>query len=403
MSLILLIDLDDTLISNSMDTFIPAYLNALGNHLADFGEPKLFISELLAATQIMIKNDSPETTLKAKFDQVYYPQIGIKYDEIHPSIEDFYANAFPSLINLTESRNTAIELVQNALDRGYKIAIATNPIFPRTAINQRLRWGNLSPEIFDFILVTSYEDFHFAKPNPAYFAEILAQTGWLELPVIMIGNDKDADICPARELGLATFRIDQDTNSLNNPNNNGPPSGRGDLSEVLDWIDEHPLEKFQPQFESKNAITAILKSTPAALDTITRGMPKETWAKSANQGEWSPTEIICHLRDVDKDIYLPRIKTILSKENPFIEAIDADKWAEERKYYLQDGEIALQEYITHRLQLLEILESTEDKELEKEARHTILGPTTLLELFKISARHDRLHIQQIFHTLNLQK
>jgi hypothetical protein len=310
---------------------------------------------------------------------------------------------FPSLQNLSESRNDAIELVQNAFDRGYKVAVATNPVFPRTAINHRLSWGNLSPETFDFDMITSYEDFHFAKPNPAYYAEILAQMGWLELPVIMIGNDKHADIDPARELGMATFWVGQEIGSLKNPFKNGPPSGVGELVEILDWIDKQSIDDFQPQFESKNAITAILKSTPAALGTITRGMTKETWSTRANPDEWSPTEIICHLRDVDQEIYIPRIKTILSSENSFIEAIDADKWAEERKYHEQDGEAALQEFIKHRMQLLEILESTEIREWNKEARHTIFGPTTLRELYRISARHDRLHIQQLSHTLYLLK
>jgi FMN phosphatase YigB (HAD superfamily) len=399
MSLILLIDLDDTLISNSMDTFIPAYLHALGSNLAEFGDPESIISKLLSATDIMMKNDSPDITLKEKFDQNYYPQIGVEYDEIQPAINDFYSNHFPSLQKHTESRNEAIELVQRAFERGYKVVIATNPLFPITAIHQRLNWGNLSPDSFDFSVITSYENFHFAKPNPAYFAEILAQIGWSDLPVIMIGNDKQADIDPAREFGLATFWVHKEEDSTDNHSSNHPPSGIGWLNGILDWIDAQPIESLRPQFDSPTAITAILKSTPAALSTITQWINPETWNTSMNQEEWSSTEIICHLRDVDQEIYIPRIKTILSANNSFIEAVDADKWAEERRYREQDGASALQEFIQHRLKLLEILASVKQKEWKKEARHTIFGPTSLKELFRISARHDRLHIQQLFQTL----
>jgi len=386
-----------------MDTFIPAYLHALGQHLAEFGDPNELITKLLKATQTMMENNSPGTTLKEKFDQTYYPQIGIDYNELHPVIEDFYSNCFPSLQSLTKSRKDAIELVQKAFMRGYEVAVATNPVFPRTAINQRLEWGDLSPEIYNFATITSYEDFHFAKPNPAYFAEILAQIGWPELPVIMIGNDINADINPAKELGLATFWINQNNDSHKKLIKNEPPSGTGELVEFLDWIDEKPLDHFHPQFESQSAITAILKSTPAALGTITQGMSPKEWSLKVNPNEWSPTEVICHLRDVDNEIYLPRIKKILSTENSFIEAIDADKWAEERKYHEQNGESALQEFIKYRIELLEILETTHNGQWKKETRHTIFGPTTLLELNRISARHDRLHIQQLFHNPYFRK
>ena len=55
--------------------------------------------------------------------------------------------------------------------------VATNPIFPRKAILHRLSWAGLAPEQVPFALITDYERFHFAKPNPAFFAEILAQLG----------------------------------------------------------------------------------------------------------------------------------------------------------------------------------------------------------------------------------
>ncbi len=48
----ILLDLDDTLLANSMDTFLPAYFQALGSHLAGIVDQGEMLNELIAGTQI---------------------------------------------------------------------------------------------------------------------------------------------------------------------------------------------------------------------------------------------------------------------------------------------------------------------------------------------------------------
>ena len=91
------------------------------------------------------------------------------------------------------------------------LAIATNPLFPLTAIEQRLDWAGLSPEEYPFSIVPSYENAHFAKPNPAFLAELLARLGWPEGPVVMVGDDPDNDVRCGLELGLARFLVEGST------------------------------------------------------------------------------------------------------------------------------------------------------------------------------------------------
>ena len=56
LTLTLLIDLDDTLLVNSMETFIPAYLTALGKQLADHTPPEQMAKTMMIATQRMFAN-----------------------------------------------------------------------------------------------------------------------------------------------------------------------------------------------------------------------------------------------------------------------------------------------------------------------------------------------------------
>lgn len=386
-----------------MDTFVPVYLETLGKHLANHGDPELLISEFLAAFESMMRNTRPDFTLKETFDENFYPQTGIDYETLHPVIDDYYINHFSSLKYLTKPREDALALVQEAIKRKYRIVVATNPIFPKSAINQRLNWGNLPPDDYEFPIVTTYENFHYTKPNPAYFAEILAQMGWIDAPAVMIGNDMKADIKPARVMGLPTYWVKNDNDYAKPSPEETPSYAYGGLGNIMDWIDSQPRERLQPNFSTPRAITAILYSTPAALNTFTRGFTDKEWNANINDNEWGPTEILCHLRDVDQEIYLPRIHSILSEDNPFIEAIDADRWAVERRYKEQDGYKVLTEFINNRKKILDIISNFEGEDWKKEARHTIFGPTIMLELLQIFARHDRLHIQQFHQTLNTIK
>jgi hypothetical protein len=111
------------------------------------------------------------------------------------------------------------------------------------------------------------------------------------------------------------------------------------------------------------------------------------------------TEIICHLRDVEREVNLPRIRKLLEEENPFLVGEVTDRWVEERHYVKQNGSQALADFITSRKEAIGLLNGLQI-EWSKTARHTIFGPTTLLELVGIITGHDRAHIQQIWKTMH---
>ena len=55
----LLVDLDDTLLQNSMEIFAPPYYKALSTHLAAFVAPEVMLPKLLEGTNAMLKNTDP--------------------------------------------------------------------------------------------------------------------------------------------------------------------------------------------------------------------------------------------------------------------------------------------------------------------------------------------------------
>ena len=375
-----------------METFIPAYLDALGEHLAEYVPPDKMVPTLLASTQLMLQNQRPDLSLKQVFDQAFFPALEIDQDDFQEQIDSFYVEKFPSLEALTQFRPEAVQMVEGAFARGYNVVIASNPLFPLTAILQRLDWAGLPRQKFPFRLIPSYESFFFAKPNTAFFAETLSRLGWPEGPVVMVGDDFNLDIAPARKMGIGTFWINNNEHPLNE--NPDVSDGQGTLADLLPWLDATPSEHLLPDYTHPESMLAILRSTPAVLEAISGDLDNLTWTKHPEPGEWSFTEILCHFRDVDAEVNLPRIVSVLQETNPFIPGIDTDQWAEERIYFCQNGREALQDFISSRIELLDILDGLKSDDWTRPARHAIFGPTILKELISIIVGHDRLHVRQ---------
>jgi len=171
------------------------------------------------------------------------------------------------------------------------------------------------------------------------------------------------------------------------------------LEDLLPWLDAQPPASLLPDFTNPLAQQAILRATPAALSTLLNGRSAEDLLYQPAPGEWSPTEVLCHLRDVEHEVNLPRLRTILASANPFIPGQDTDPWALERQYQQQDCLEAQTDFLYARLELLALLASLSENDWERSARHAIFGPTRLAELVNIIASHDRLHVRQVFQSL----
>jgi FMN phosphatase YigB (HAD superfamily) len=397
MILTVLLDLDGTLLDNKMDSFLEGYLMAFSRHVHSIIDPGIFVSELLSATKQMVLNRRPDRTLEEVFDEAFYPAIHQRKEDLRDQIDSFYKEVFPALKPLTNTKPEAIRLVEAAFKRGYQVCIATNPLFPLTAIHQRLDWAGLSPQEYPFSLIPSYETFHFAKPNPAFYSEFLGVIGQPEGPVVMVGNDPVSDIAAASQAGLATFWLDDDI--LTTPQGAEKTIAHHSLDDFLPWLDSIPLEELSPDYSTAHAILANLAGNAAAIDSLSRQMPPSARIKQPSPSEWSFAEIMCHLRDVEAEVNLPRIRKVIQESNPFIPGKDTDPWASERQYILQDCMEALGSFLSSRIELLSILDGLSPEDWQRPARHAILGPTHIQELMGIIASHDRLHIQQAYQVL----
>jgi phosphoglycolate phosphatase-like HAD superfamily hydrolase len=195
----ILFDLDGTLL-DQMDAFLPHYFQGLAACLAHILPPDEFITHLMRASNAMMANDGRATNEEV-FSAAFYPLAGHSRQELEPIFMDFYANDYPALRKYTRHKPEARQVVQKAFDLGCDVVIATNPVFPATAIKQRMEWGGVAG--FPYQLVTTYENSRACKPNLLYYEQVLESIGHRAEACLVVG-DEDGDMVAAH-LGCATF------------------------------------------------------------------------------------------------------------------------------------------------------------------------------------------------------
>ena len=393
MTLTLLLDLDDTLLNTNLGAFVPAYFQALAKELSPQIAPEKMFRALISGTRLMSESEDFSHTLEEIFNADFYPQVNIPQNELSLAIEEFYDNVFPTLAGLTSQKPEAKPFVDWAFAQGYRIAVATDPLLPRKATYHRLRWAGFDPEQFE--LVSTFDHFHFSKTHPAYYAEVLGRMGWPDGPVLMVGNDMERDISPAQKLGLETYHVD-DGSAVGS----GPDAGvRGNLQDLRLWLESTDLASLTPSFKSIDSLLGILSATPAALNGLSRGLDPVAWAHEPTPDDWSLTELVCHMRDTEREIHHMQIKLFREQNEPFIPRPDTSVWASQRDYLHENGKAALKEFNDARRETLALLQNIEKKEWGRKARHAIFGPTNFLEVISFIADHDRMHVQQAWSIL----
>jgi HAD superfamily hydrolase (TIGR01549 family) len=202
-----LFDLDNTLLGNDMDVFLPHYFSWCGSFARRFMSEDEFMGTLLLASRAMVENTDPEVTNSEVFWTRFSELSGLDGEQIETEFDIFYRDEFYRLRDKTEYSPTASRLMDASVRRGLQIVIATNPMFPRRAIEARLSWAGVPVTDYAYDLVTTMENMHATKPHREYYREILEKIGCEPSEALMVGDDWERDIEPAIDLGLYTFWI----------------------------------------------------------------------------------------------------------------------------------------------------------------------------------------------------
>ncbi|MBP3583229.1 MAG: HAD family hydrolase [Clostridia bacterium] len=199
---VILFDLDGTLLPLDQNYFVRVYFKSLTEKLAGDGyDPKRFSEAMKVGIYKMVTNDGSDTNENIfwkSFSEAYGKDCRV--DE--PLFEEFYDKSFPKIQSEVGYSSRADEVVKELKSRGYRLVLATNPVFPRVATLERMRWAGISRE--DFEIITTYENSRYTKPNPDYYRTLAKAIGVLPEECLMVGNDTTDD-GNAKKAGMKVF------------------------------------------------------------------------------------------------------------------------------------------------------------------------------------------------------
>ena len=208
-----LFDLDATLLPMDQNEFIEEYFKSLSAKMAKYGyEPKKLVEAMWSGVKAMVLNTGDKTNEQSFWNEfkAIFGDKALKDVEIH---KDYYENDFDSLKKVCGYTPKSNDLVKHLKEKGIKVVLATNPVYPLIATEKRIAWAGLDKN--DFELVTTYENSCHCKPNPKYYNEILEKLNLKPNECVMVGNDAQEDMI-AEELGIKVFLL---TDNLLNPKN----------------------------------------------------------------------------------------------------------------------------------------------------------------------------------------
>ena len=202
-----LFDLDGTLLPMDMDEFTNGYFKFLVKKAmssSDRYSPDELIKTIWGGVKAMVMNKGEKCNEDA-FWEYFASVYGEDALADRKIFDDFYANDFICAKDFTGYNAEAKQAVEEIKREGYKVVLATNPIFPETATRQRVEWTGM--DVSDFEAFTTYENCRYCKPNPEYYTELLVSLDMKPEESLMVGNDVEEDMEAGLKAGMQVFLI----------------------------------------------------------------------------------------------------------------------------------------------------------------------------------------------------
>lgn len=225
-----LFDLDGTLLSMDQDEFMKAYFGSLAKKLAAIGyDPSRLIASIWQGSLAMVNNDGSKTN-----EDSFWDAFNLSYGKDARADEqyfyNYYVEDFDEIEAICKTKN-ASSVIDKIKRLGFRVALATNPLFPSIATEKRILWAGLNKD--DFEIVTTYENSRYCKPNLKYYQDILNEMNISADEAIMVGNDVSDDMV-AGELGMKLFLV---TDCLiNKGDKNIDEYPHGTLDEFVEYL-----------------------------------------------------------------------------------------------------------------------------------------------------------------------
>jgi len=144
---------------------------------------------------------------------------------------------------------------------------------------------------------------------------------------------------------------------------------------------------------------ARMERTAGDFAAATKSVSDATLSKRPDDKNWSPREVVCHVRDTEES-FMARFQAILAMDEPKFPPVEPDRWAVDRQYQRNDVGEALAAFRTRREETLRFLRGLRPEQWERAGIHATRGRMTLKDFVELMAWHDDNHLDQLKRALD---
>jgi carbonic anhydrase/acetyltransferase-like protein (isoleucine patch superfamily) len=146
-------------------------------------------------------------------------------------------------------------------------------------------------------------------------------------------------------------------------------------------------------------LLAVLAESPPWVGRRLDRHGEARWSAPPSPGRWSAVETLCHLRDADRDVLVPRLERLLGEERPAIADVDMRGWDTARAYRAQSPRAVHAAWSAGRRAALARLAALGPEHWRRAGTHSRRGPYPLGDMVRYWAEHDLSHRRQIAEAL----
>lgn len=156
---------------------------------------------------------------------------------------------------------------------------------------------------------------------------------------------------------------------------------------------EQYIERITAHVEGKEPL-AVQAETAATLERLCQGVAPSALRRRPSAHAWSAGEIVTHLADAEIVIAY-RMRLILGAPGTPIAAYDQDAWAVSGHYEQREPRESLAQFRALRAANLALLGSLTPEQWQLFGIHSERGQETITHIVRMTAGHDRNHLEQI--------
>jgi hypothetical protein len=147
--------------------------------------------------------------------------------------------------------------------------------------------------------------------------------------------------------------------------------------------------------EDFRALVLSLEEMPGRVRKLVAGLGESERGWKPQRDEFSATENVCHLRDIEEEGYCVRIRRLLEETEPALSDLDGARLAKERDYNNQDMLAALERFTNAREDNVAAIRSLPPESLNRSGTFEGAGAITLGQLLLMMREHDEGHLKEL--------